>query len=66
MKRKFKFGEKVTFIDQSNLNPEWRNKNFCLLGYDELAFAFIEWERKGAYGFDYCSGNAEELLTIVK
>lgn len=56
-KGKFDFGEKVRFAKQEEIHPDLRNKDFCLIGFDNSAFALIEWEKRGQYHFEYYTGS---------
>jgi hypothetical protein len=37
----FNFGEKVRFIKQLEVHPDLRDKDFCLIGFCDSAFALI-------------------------
>jgi len=59
------FGEKVKFAEPHNVHIDLRDKEFCLIGSDESAFALIEWDKRGEYGFEFYSGDPEKLLVVV-
>lgn len=60
----FHFGAKVRFTHQNEVHPDLRNKEFCLIGFDETAYALIEWEKRGLYQFEFYSGNIYEKLSL--
>ena len=53
--KSFHFGAKVKFVKE-NVHPDLAEKEFCLIGFDETAFALIEWSKRGGYGFEYYTG----------
>jgi hypothetical protein len=63
-KNKFEFGDKVKFKD--GCNDFYKDKEYCLIGCCNSAFALIEWHKKGGYAFDYVSGKVEECLEKVE
>ena len=63
--KSFSFGEKVRFVKQEEIHPDLRNKDFCLIGFDDSAFALIEWEKRGQYFFEYYTGSVYEKLVVV-
>lgn len=61
----FYFGAKVRFIKQDEIHPDLRGKDFCLISFDENAFAVVEWDKRGQYSFEYCVGSIYENLELV-
>jgi len=63
---KFEFGDKVKFKNEEKVHPDLRDKEFCLLGFGNSAFALIEWDKRGQYFFEYFNGNINESLIKVE
>ena len=63
--KSFHFGAKVKFLKQDKIHPDLRDKEFCLIGFDDNAFAVIEWEKRGGYGFEYYTGSVYFDLELV-
>ena len=59
-----KFADKVKF-KKENAHPDLKEGEFCLLGFNESAFALVPWEKRGHYFFDYYTGIAEDELEVV-
>lgn len=57
-----KFGDKVRFKEQDKVHVDLRQKEFCLIGFDNSAFAIIEWHKRGQYNFEFYTGNVFETL----
>lgn len=63
--RKFNVGDRVRVKPGKKLSPYLMENDLCMLGYDETAFAAIEWDKRGDYGFEFFTGNAEEMFDKV-
>ncbi len=63
--KSFHFGAKVKFLQQDKIHPYLRDKEFCLIGFNDNAFAVIEWKKRGGYGFEYCTGSVYSDLELV-
>lgn len=61
----FYLGAKVKFQADKDLHPDLRDKEFCLLGFHDSAFAIIEWDKRGGYGFDFYTGSVYSKLEAV-
>lgn len=57
--KSFHFGAKVKFLKQL------RDKEFCLIGFDNNAFALIEWHKRGGYEFEYYNGSVYSDLELL-
>ena len=57
------FGRKFRVIDKKDgrTSESFLNKDFCLLGQCGCAIAFIEWEKRGEYNFEYVSFKPEDI-----
>jgi hypothetical protein len=62
--KSFYFGAKVRFI--KTVHQSLQNKDFCLVGFQDNAFALIEWHLRGQYHFDYYSGSVYSDLELVE
>ena len=62
----FHFGAKVKFLKQDKIHPDLRDKEFCLLGFNDAAFAMIEWNKKGGYEFGYYTGSVYSDLVLIE
>ena len=63
--KSFHFGAKVKFLQQDKIHPDLRDKEFCLIGFNDNAFAVIEWKKRGGYGFEYYIGSVYSDLELV-
>lgn len=63
--KSFHFGAKVKFLKQDKIHPDLRDKEFCLIGFDDNAFAVIEWDKRGGYGFEYYTGSVYSDLELI-
>ena len=63
--KSFHFGAKVKFLKQDKIHHDLRGKEFCLLGFNDTAFAVIEWDKRGGYGFEYYTGSVYSDLELV-
>lgn len=63
--KSFHFGAKVKFQHQDSIHTDLRNKEFCLLGFDETAFALIEWQKRGGYQFEFYTGRVYTHLELL-
>jgi len=62
--KSFSFGAKVKFVKE-NIHPDLVGKEFCLLGFNESAFALIEWSNRGGYYFEFYTGSVfDDIETI--
>ena len=61
-----KWLSKVKFRDSKNLHPSLCDVEFCLLGFDDVAFCIIPWEKRGGYHFDYYTGKVDEQLEVIE
>lgn len=62
--KSFHFGAKVKFLKQDKIHPDLRDKDFCLIGFDDSAFAVIEWDKRGGYQFEYYTGSVYADLEL--
>lgn len=60
----FCFGSKVKFIKEKT-HPDLVDKVFCLVGFNETAFALIEWEKRGQYDFEFYTGSIYADLQVL-
>lgn len=63
--KSFHFGSKVKFLKQDKIHVDLRDKEFCLIGFDETAFALIEWENRGQYQFEFYTGSVYSDLELL-
>ena len=63
--KSFHFGAKVKFLKQDKIHPDLRDKEFCLIGFNDSAFAVIEWDKRGGYGFEYYTGSVYSDLELA-
>ena len=63
--KSFHFGAKVKFLQQDKIHPDLRDKEFCLIEFNDNAFALIEWKKRGGYGFEYYTGSVYSDLELV-
>lgn len=59
--KSFHFGAKVKFMKKEDL----KDKEFCLVGFNDNAFAVIEWDKRGDYSFEYYTGSVYSDLELV-
>lgn len=64
--KSYHFGAKVKFTYPEQVHQDLRNKEFCLIGFDESAFALIEWEKRGQYQIEFYTGNIYEKLSLCE
>jgi len=60
----FYFGAKVKFT-KDNVHADFKDKEFCLIGFTDTAFAVILWEKRGEYNLDFISGSIYSDLELV-
>ena len=60
-----KFGDKVKFTNKVDVHPDLKNKEYCLLGFNDCAFALIKWKDRGKYNFEFYSGDVFEVLELI-
>jgi hypothetical protein len=63
--RSFHFGAKVKFLKKDKIHPDLVDKEFCLIGFDDTAFALIEWSKRGGYNFEFYTGSVYSYLELV-
>lgn len=63
--KSFQFGIKVKFIRQDKIHPDLRDKEFCLIGFNDNAYAIIEWDKRGSYEFQYFTGSVYSDLELM-
>lgn len=62
--KSFHFGAKVKFI-KDKIHPDLVGKEFCLIGFDDTAFALIEWSKRGNYNFEFYTGSVYVDLQVL-
>ena len=62
--KSFHFGAKVKFIKEK-IHPDLVGKDFCLVGFNETAFALIEWSKRGEYDFEFYTGSVYVDLQVL-
>lgn len=62
--KSFHFGAKVKFL-KDKIHPDLIDKEFCLIGFEENAYALIEWDKRGGYKFEYYTGSVYSDLELV-
>ena len=62
--KSFHFGAKVKFI-KDKIHPDLVGKEFCLVGFDDTAFALIEWSKRGGYNFEFYTGSVYVNLQVL-
>lgn len=62
--KSFHFGAKVKFIKEK-IHPDLVGKEFCLVGFNDTAFALIEWSKRGEYGFEFYTGSVYVDLKVL-
>lgn len=63
--QKFDFGSKVRFKASRNIHPELIGRDFCLVGFDNTAFAIIDWHKRGGYDFEFYTGDVNVELELI-
>ena len=62
--KSFHFGAKVRFIKEK-IHPDLVGKDFCLIGFNDTAFALIEWSKRGKYDFEFYTGSVYADLQVL-
>ena len=62
--KSFHFGAKVRFIKEK-IHPDLVGKDFCLIGFNDTAFALIEWSKRGKYDFEFYTGPVYVDLQVL-
>jgi len=62
--KSFHFGAKVRFIKEK-IHPDLVGKDFCLIGFNDTAFALIEWSKRGKYDFEFYTGSVYVDLQVL-
>lgn len=62
--KSFYFGAKVKYI-KKNIHPDLVDKEFCLIGFNEKAYALIEWTNRGNYNFEFYTGSVSVDLQVL-
>lgn len=56
------FGRKFKIKYKHGTTPlEWKDTEFCLLGMCDNAIAFIEWNERGGYNFEYVTIGLDDI-----
>lgn len=65
--KSFHFGVKVKFAEKSKfaIYSYLMDKEFCLIGFNESAFALIEWSKRGQYNFECYKGSVYSHLEVL-
>jgi len=61
----FHFGAKVKFNRSIVVHPDLKNKEYCLIGFCDNAYALIEWDKIGQYRFEYYTGSVYADLELL-
>lgn len=62
--KSFHFGAKVKFI-KGKIHTDLVGKEFCLIGFNDTAFALIEWSKRGEYDFEFYTGSVYVELQVL-
>lgn len=62
----FEFGSRVAFKKQEQFHPDLLNRDFCLVGFCDHAFAVVDWDKRGTYDIHFYTGEPSEKLVLVQ